>query len=99
MTIEYNFEWDPVKARTNQKKHGISFEQAAAVFRDPKALSIFDEDHSDDENRWLTLGMSGPGAVVVVVHTFREIGDQITLRIISARPATRKELRQYEANL
>ena len=98
MTSEYNFEWDPVKAKANQKKHGISFEQAATVFRDPRALSIFDEEHSKDEDRWLTVGMSDPGIIVVVIHTFRETGDQITLRIISARPATKRELRQYEAN-
>lgn len=99
MTIDYHFEWDPVKARTNRKKHGVSFEQAATVFRDPRALSIFDEEHSEDEDRWLTLGTSDSGIVVMVIHTFREIGDQIALRIISARPATKQEQRQYETSL
>jgi uncharacterized protein len=66
---------------------------------DPRALSVFDEDHSEEEDRWLTVGMSDPETVVVVIHTFRETDGQITVRIISARQATKKELRQYETNL
>lgn len=98
MTIQLNFEWDPVKARANQKKHGVSFEQGTEVFRDPLAVSIFDEDHSAEEDRWITLGATSQGTVLVVVHTFREVSSQseTTVRIISVREATRKELKDYE---
>ncbi|MEO6194591.1 MAG: BrnT family toxin [Thermoanaerobaculia bacterium] len=99
--IPFNFEWDPAKAKANQKKHGISFEQATGVFRDSRAISVFDEDHSEEEARWITLGATTQGTVMVVVHTFRELGnkDEATLRIISARGATRRERKDYEANL
>ena len=100
MTTQLNFEWDPVKARANQKKHGVSFEEGTEVFRDPLAISIFDEDHSTDEDRWITLGATSQGTILVVVHTFREVGSQgeTTVRIISVRQATRRELKDYEAN-
>jgi hypothetical protein len=100
MTIDFNFEWDPAKARSNQKKHGVSFEQATNVFRDPRAISVFDEDHDDIEERWITLGKD-QNDVLVVVHTYLETstGNETTVRIISARRATRRELRDYEANL
>ena len=55
--VNYNFEWDLNKARSNQSKHGVSFEEAATVFRDPKALSIFDDEHSIYEDRWVTIGI------------------------------------------
>ena len=101
VTIQFNFEWDPAKARGNQKKHGLSFEQATNVFRDSRAISVFDEDHSEEEERWITVGSTSQGTVMVVVHTFRELssGDEATIRIISARRATRRELKDYEANL
>jgi uncharacterized DUF497 family protein len=97
----YNFEWDPAKAKANQKKHGVSFELATTVFRDPRALSVFDEEHDENEERWITLGSSANGTVLAVCHTFQEMpsDDSVALRIISARKATRKEQRQYEANL
>ncbi len=56
--MNYNFEWDPLKAQRNRKKHGIRFEEAATVIRDPKALTIFDPDHSEIEDRWITMGIS-----------------------------------------
>ena len=98
VTIQLDFEWDPVKARANQKKHGVSFEQGTEVFRDPLAISVFDEDHSTDEDRWITLGATSQAAVLVVIHTFHEVGSQgeTTVRIISVREATRKELKDYE---
>ena len=68
----YNFEWDPHKARSNQVKHGISFEEAATVFRDPQALSIFDDEHSSNEDRWITIGISNVGRLVVICHTFQK---------------------------
>ena len=99
MTAQYHFEWDPAKAKANLQKHGVSFEQAVTVFRDPKAVSVFDRDH-DEEDRWVTMGTSDPGTLLVVVHTFREAGvEEFAVRVISARRATRKEVRNYEANL
>lgn len=86
------FEWDAAKAESNLRKHGVAFEEAATVFADPLALTIDDPDHSREEDRFITLGVSGGNRLLVVVHTDRE--DRI--RIISARPATRRERRSYE---
>jgi uncharacterized protein len=86
------FEWDPEKALSNLSKHGVSFQEAATVFGDPLAVTYFDPDHSKDEDRFLTFGLSNLGQLLVVSHTDR--GDQT--RIISARAATKKERRQYE---
>ena len=86
------FEWDPDKAARNIAKHGVSFHEAASVFGDPLALTYFDPDHSDDEDRFLTFGESNKGRVLVVSHTDRE--DRV--RIISARRATRRERKTYE---
>ena len=85
------FEWDPRKARENLRKHGISFEEAATAFGDPLSFTITDADHSSAEHRFITMGETELGRIVVVAHTDR--GD--TLRIISARPATRKEKHDY----
>jgi len=94
--FEYNFEWDPQKAATNVRKHGVSFEHAATVFRDPEALSLFDHKHSADEDRWITLGLDNRGQLLVVCHTWRETETgAASCRIISARPASRKEATQY----
>jgi uncharacterized DUF497 family protein len=86
------FEWDPEKAARNLTKHGVSFAEAATVFGDPLAITYFDPDHSDEEDRFLTFGHSSDGELLVVSHTDR---DDRT-RIISARRATRKERKQYE---
>ncbi len=86
------FEWHPEKAAYNLAKHGVSFPEAATVFGDPLAITYFDPDHSDDEDRFLTFGESRGGRLLVVSHTDRE--DRI--RIISARPATRRERTIYE---
>ena len=95
--MRYNFEWDPVKARQNSLQHKVSFERATTVFSDTNQLSIFDETHSNDEERWLTLGLDRNGILLVVVHTFRQTDNSDTsIRIISARKATQKEIRQYE---
>ena len=88
-----DFEWDPDKAARNLTKHGVSFHEAATIFGDPLALTFSDPDHSDDEDRFLTFGNSDQARLLVVSHTDRD--DRI--RIISARPATRKERRMYEA--
>jgi uncharacterized DUF497 family protein len=96
MAVNYNFEWDPIKARDNQNKHGVDFEEAATIFRDSKALSIFDPDHSETEDRWITMGISEKGRLLIVNHTFREeSGEEVTIRIISSRKATKKETNNY----
>jgi len=86
------FEWDPEKAIKNQTKHGVSFQEAATVFGDPLALTFFDPDHSEEEDRFLTFGHSSDSHLLVVSHTDRD--DRV--RIISARRATRKERKSYE---
>lgn len=97
--MQYNFEWDAHKAKANHKKHGISFRQAAFVFKDPMAMTLFDEEHSEIEERWITIGCIAEAQYVVVVHTFVEQSrDNVTIRLISARKATKHEIRQYEVN-
>ncbi len=90
MSIE--FAWDEDKARKNLKKHGVSFEEASSVFGDPLALTIPDPLHSEEEDRFITLGESHRRQLVVVASTDRR--DKI--RIISARVATRRERKDYE---
>jgi uncharacterized DUF497 family protein len=86
------FAWDPNKAAKNRKKHGVDFREAATVFDDTLSTTFPDPDHSVGELRFLTIGMSKLLRILVVAHT--EVGD--TMRIISARPATRRERRFYE---
>lgn len=94
--IQYNFDWDPEKARANLRKHGVSFEEAATVFLDPRMLTIYDDEHSELEDRWITLGESVSGRLLVVCHTFRErSSESVALRIFSSRKATQRERRQY----
>jgi hypothetical protein len=94
--VQYNFEWDPTKAKSNFRKHKISFERASEIFLDPFMLSVFDESHSTNEDRWITLGKDRNNVTIVVVHTFREIDvDDSTIRIIAARRATKREDKQY----
>lgn len=94
--MQYNFEWDPEKAKTNWRKHKVRFEHAASVFRDPLAISIFDNEHSDNEDRWMTLGISSTGNVLVVNHTFNEIDvSNVNIRIFSSRKATNREKQEY----
>ena len=89
------FEWDPRKDAENQRKHRIAFEEAKSVFADEYALLLDDPDHSVSEDRFLLLGLSAAFRVLVVVHTYRRPED--TIRIISARKATRPERGQYDA--
>ena len=86
------FTWDPRKAASNQRKHGVSFEEAGSAFADLLSLTVPDPDHSDDEERFLLVGLSDQGRLLVVTHVER--GDVI--RIINARLATRRERHQYE---
>jgi uncharacterized DUF497 family protein len=87
------FDWDPTKAQENLLSHGVSFEEATTVFADPLAGTIPDPDHSEGEARFLTIGFTANGRLIVVSHT--EEGD--TIRIISAREATSHERKQYES--
>ena len=94
--MQYSFDWDPKKASLNHNKHGISFEEAVSVFKDPRAISIFDKDHNDKEDRWVTLGLSFSGRLLTVVHTFKnENASEKIIRIISCRKATKKEIKTY----
>lgn len=89
--------WDPTKAASNAIKHGVTFAQAATVLLDALALTVFDAEHSEFEERWFTLGLSSEGKLLAVSHTFTATGPhRAQARIISAREATRNERRQYE---
>jgi uncharacterized DUF497 family protein len=93
----YQFTWDMEKAAVNRTKHGVAFELAATVFRDALALSLYDADHSEDEERWITLGLAESGELILVVHTFEELSPQEALvRIISAREPDRQERLDYQ---
>lgn len=87
------FDWDNEKSLSNQKKHGISFEEAQTAFVDENALLIHDPDHSDEEDRFILLGLSAKLRILVVCHCYRK-NDEI-IRIISARKAERFEQKQY----
>ena len=91
------FEWDPDKARQNQSKHGVSFEEAQTAFYDENARLIYDPDHSQAEDRFLLLGLSASMHLVVVSHTYR--AEETVIRIISARRATKQEQQQYASYL
>jgi uncharacterized DUF497 family protein len=89
-----------VKAADNAVKHRVTFEEAMAVFGDPLAASMVDPDHLDAEERWITIGADGRGNLVLVVHTWTEMGtDRVRARLISARRPTRAEVRQYREGL
>jgi len=88
-----DFEWDPDKDAANIRKHRVAFSEAATVFGDPLGLSAYDPDHSRQENRFITIGQSMFGRLLMVAHTDR--GERV--RIISARELTRKEREAYEA--
>jgi len=95
--FQYQFEWDPRKARQNLKRHGVAFERAATIFLDQSALSEFDEAHSEAEDRWITLGLDQTGVLLVVCHTFSdETESNACLRLISARKATKREKAEYK---
>ncbi len=87
------FEWDTVKAKSNSEKHGVSFSEAVTVFGDPLEVTIPDPDHSDGETRFLSLGCTEQGRLLVVSYTEREG----RIRLISAREAVPKERRMYES--
>jgi len=90
--MQYNFEWDEFKAQLNIKKHGISFDEAKTVFNDENSITIDDPYHSSEEERYINIGRSENGNILIVIYTER--GDN--LRIISARKATTAEKKEYE---
>jgi uncharacterized DUF497 family protein len=90
-------EWDPEKARKNIEKHGISFELASSVFFDPYAITIFDNEHDEKEDRWITMGIANNGQIILLCHLFmEETNESCTIRIFSARKATKSEIKNYK---
>ena len=87
-----DFEWDPVKASANESKHGVTFEEAMTVFGDPLELTISDPDHSMEEFRFVSIGLSGAGRLLIVSYTERDG----VIRLISTRLAQARERKQYE---
>lgn len=97
MSFKFNFSWDINKALTNKKKHKVTFEEATVVFQDQNALSLYDEEHSHNEDRWLTLGKCPNLKILLVVHTYVEYNENMAeVRIISARKASSKEAKAYK---
>ena len=90
---DIRFEWDEAKNRQNRRKHGLSFEEAQTVFLDENAILFFDLDRSQDEDRFIMLGMSFRLRVLVVCHCYRK--DEAVIRIISARKADKREATEY----
>ena len=90
------FEWDCKKAATNLKKHGISFDEARSIFYDEFAVQFYDDGHSDEEDRFLMLGLSCESNILLVCHCERDTGH--TIRIISARKATKNERKLYKGS-
>jgi uncharacterized protein len=99
--MNLNFTWDQNKAATNLIKHKISFEEAGTIFKtDSNILTIYDDEHSDDEDRWISIGFSSKRRLLVVIHTFHETdSNNATIRIISARKATKNETKQYKKGI
>ena len=91
------FEWDENKNQTNQRKHGISFEEASTVFYDEEALLRDDPDHSEEEDRFIILGLSNQANLLVVCHCYR--ASETVIRLISARKATKTESKSYKNRL
>ena len=89
------FEWDPRKAQINLRKHGVSFTETGTIFGDELAITVSDPDHSDNEDRYITIGWSDRHRLLIVSHTDR--GDRI--RIISARELTKAERKEYEKTI
>jgi uncharacterized DUF497 family protein len=87
-----DFEWDPEKAQKNLQKHEVSFEEASSVFDDPMFIIVLDDEHSDDEERYITIGISNKIRLLLVAHTERDN----RIRMISARKATKHEEKFYE---
>ncbi len=94
--MKYVFDWDPAKEQQNRSKHGVSFRQTMTVFRDAHAVTVYDAGHDDQEDRWVTIGRTANGLLLVLVHTHHGSSQKAMIRIISARRATRRERRDFE---
>jgi hypothetical protein len=95
-----HFEWDDAKALSNERKHGVAFTLALSVFRDPGIRTMFDDEHSTTEERWIALGLASNGMLLVVVHTWTEVdAENLNVRIISARKAAAEEEGVYRDSL
>ncbi|HQX16330.1 MAG TPA: BrnT family toxin [Anaerolineales bacterium] len=90
--MKTDFEWDPEKSQKNFQKHEVSFEEASSVFDDPMFITVLDDEHSDDEERYITIGISNKTRLLLVAHTERDN----RIRVISARKATKHEEKFYE---
>jgi uncharacterized DUF497 family protein len=97
---QFQFEWDEIKAAANLRKHGVLFELASTVFNDPRLLTVPDLDHSETDERWFSIGWASNGAMLSIVYVWAESEPATTkIRLISAREATKTEIRHYEESL
>jgi uncharacterized DUF497 family protein len=97
---QFQFEWDDVKAADNMRKHGVSFEFACTVFRDPRLLTVADLEHNDIEERWFSIGCASNAALLAVVYLWYDHdAATTTIRLISARKPTQNEIRHYQESL
>jgi uncharacterized DUF497 family protein len=98
--FDYHFEWNAEKAAISATKHGVTFRTATEAVRDPLSVTVFDTDHSTTEERWITIGLASDGTCLVVIHTWQDLdAENARVRIISARKATKHEVKQYEGSI
>jgi uncharacterized DUF497 family protein len=96
---QFQFEWDDVKAAVNARKHGVKFEVASTVFRDPQLLTVADLEHSETEARWFSIGWASNGTILAISYLWFESDSETTkIRLVSARKATQAEVRRYTTN-
>jgi uncharacterized DUF497 family protein len=93
---DYEFEWDDVKANTNLRKQGVSFDLARTVFNDERLVTVADLEHSQTEERWFSIGFATNGTLLTVVYLWSEGPSTTKIRLISARKATQTEIRYYQ---
>ncbi|MBY0572861.1 MAG: BrnT family toxin [Undibacterium sp.] len=96
LPVALDFAWDANKAASNAQKHGVTFARASQVFLDPLSITVYDEEHSQSEERWHTIGHDAQGAILVIAHTYQATSHHgARIRLISARLATKQERRFY----
>lgn len=95
--MAFVFDWDPEKAAENERKHAVTFAEAKSIFSDQNGLDVFDEEHSQVEDRFLRIGLSDSGRLLVAVYAGDDSGPDTFVRLISARAATRSEVSQYQS--
>jgi uncharacterized protein len=99
MAVQFQFEWDEVKAAANARKHGVSFDLARTIFNDSRLVTTADIEHSQEEDRWLSIGCASNGMMLSAVYLWLEDAGTVRVRIISVRKATQTEIVQYRENL